>query len=133
LLIGLGASSISDAKYAYAQNEKKVETYSAHVHEGEWAVVKGHNQTEEDRMVKRAILDIACQGRLDGASLQRLMSPSVEHSLNELEADGLIQRDGQGLTVTPVGRIFIRNICSVFDLRMHRSGVKGENVFSRAV
>ena len=33
LLIGLGASAISDAKYAYAQNVKKVEDYLAAIKE----------------------------------------------------------------------------------------------------
>jgi oxygen-independent coproporphyrinogen-3 oxidase len=52
LLIGLGASAISDAKYAYAQNLRKVEDYTEAVREGKLAVFKGHLQTPEDLAVK---------------------------------------------------------------------------------
>ncbi len=133
LLIGLGVSAISDAKYAYAQNEKKVEAYTSQVSAGEWAITKGHIQTDEDRLVRRAILDIACKGSLDRISLRQLLTPEVKQRLIELEEDGLIELTAEGLVVTTIGRNFIRNICSVFDIRMHQSGVKGENVFSRAV
>ena len=43
LLIGLGASAISDAKTAYAQNVKKVESYQADIRAKGQAVFRGHS------------------------------------------------------------------------------------------
>ena len=42
LLIGLGASSISDAWGAYAQNEKKISEYKERVNAGRLPIFKGH-------------------------------------------------------------------------------------------
>jgi oxygen-independent coproporphyrinogen-3 oxidase len=44
LLVGLGASSIGDSWYAYAQNKKKVDA----CHKGAFPVVRGHILNEED-------------------------------------------------------------------------------------
>ena len=48
LLVGLGCSAISDAKYAYTQNIKKVEDYTNAVINETLPILKGHIQTSED-------------------------------------------------------------------------------------
>jgi oxygen-independent coproporphyrinogen-3 oxidase len=132
LLIGLGTSSISDAKYAYAQNLKKVEEYQQKIDAQESAVFKGHLQSEEDIRVRRAILDIACQGKLSASELALLQSEEIAGQLLVMEEEGLI-RLSDGLEVTANGRIFIRNICHVFDLRA-KAGVKPSGqIFSKAI
>jgi len=133
LLIGLGTSAISDAKYGYAQNLKKVEEYTEKINKNQLAVWKGHIQTEEDQFMKRCILDISCKGNLN-EGFYRVLNQKQLNGLNSLKSDGLIELSTEGLNLTEIGRIFIRNICSVFDLRMQSKKKSGfEKVFSKAI
>lgn len=133
LLIGLGTSSISDARYAYAQNIKKVEDYEAKVQAGEAAILKGHLQTEEDRFIRRVILDIACKGWLTDEQLSQVLDPRIKSELEPFLDEGLITLADSGLSVTEAGRIFIRNICYVFDKRVHQGLTAKGPVFSKAI
>jgi oxygen-independent coproporphyrinogen-3 oxidase len=118
LLIGLGTSAISDAKYAYAQNLKKVEQYAASVADNTLAVFKGHIQTPEDLLLKKCILDVACEGKIRRQSIPELDSEAILPKLLEMKAEGILSGDSDGFKVTELGRAFSRNICNVFDLRM---------------
>lgn len=133
LLIGLGASAISDAKYAYAQNLKKVEEFDEKVNNGQFSVWKGHIQTDEDIFMKRCILDIACKGNLNEVYFDRILNQQQLERLIRLKNDGLIELSDNRLNLTEIGRIFIRNICSVFDLRMQSQKQDSEQIFSRSI
>ena len=50
--------------------------------------------------------------------------------LDALEADGLIDRWGDGIEVTPSGRLLIRNIAAVFDTYL---GNRTVETFSKAI
>jgi oxygen-independent coproporphyrinogen-3 oxidase len=52
-------------------------------------------------------------------------------ALDVLEADGLLHRLGDGLEVTPRGRILIRNIAAVFDAYLQNKSK--QQMFSRAI
>lgn len=133
LLIGLGTSAISDARYAYAQNEKKVEAYRDRIDADELATVKGHVQTSDDMFRRSCILAIACQGALGAQDLDSLMDEDLANDLATLLHDGLIQLGPNGLTVTSKGTIFIRNICSVFDLHLRAHRQQQTAIFSRSI
>ncbi|MBC5992305.1 oxygen-independent coproporphyrinogen III oxidase [Pontibacter cellulosilyticus] len=134
LLIGLGTSSISDAKYGYMQNLKKVETYKEAVLGGELAILKGHFLTEDDLDLKEAILSIACKGELElEDSLLALLPDDAFAQLNEMQEEGLVELKNSRLTVTPLGKAFTRNICMVFDLKLRQTEPAGQQVFSKAI
>ncbi len=126
LLIGLGASAISDAWGAMAQNEKNVDKYLKHA-EG-LPVVKGHIQSERDVEQRQLIQDIMCRFRGDISA----QSPDISQysRLEELREDGLIEIAGPELRVTPAGRAFIRNVCAVFDDYLKETP---EQTFSKAI
>jgi oxygen-independent coproporphyrinogen-3 oxidase len=48
-----------------------------------------------------------------------------------MAADGLVELDASGLTVTPTGRFFLRNICMPFDAYLDRPSAAP--VYSRTV
>ena len=133
LLIGLGASAISDARYAYAQNAKKVEDYSSAVNGGSLSVFKGHRLSDEDLIVKQCILDIACRGEVARELLALVMREETNARLQEMEADGLVRCSSDGLYVTETGRPFVRNICSVFDANIGARERARNDLFSKAV
>ena len=132
LLIGLGTSAISDARYAYAQNIKKVEDYTRAISAHGAAIEKGHLQTDEDLLAKKIILQVACQGRISQRNFHGIAKPSVIAAINTFCAEGILHRDNDDYTVTETGRAFIRNVCGAFDLRRNAT-VEKENIFSKAI
>jgi oxygen-independent coproporphyrinogen-3 oxidase len=130
LLIGLGTSSISDAKYAYAQNVKKVEDYKSRIESNELAVFKGHMQTSEDILLRKMILDVVCRGRV---SLVDQYDDEQKISLQQMRDEGIVEIDGDELRVTEEGRAFIRNIAAVFDKRLRMRNGASANTFSKAI
>lgn len=132
LLIGLGASAISDSRYGYAQNEKKVETYESTVKHGKLAVFKGHIQTEQDMLIREAILSISCHGFLKSEILNTLVTEPIATVLSQMFEEGIIEYTKDGLRVTSAGFPFIRNICSVFDSHLNQNH-PGTSTFSRGI
>ena len=132
LLLGLGSSAISDSRYAYAQNEKKVEDYYNALSQRGSAVAKGHILSTEDVLTRKAILQLACRGELDGNLLHKLATPEITATLKEMEDEGLIYMHDQGLTILHSGHPFIRNICSVFD-RYYQHQSQDQVIFSKAI
>jgi oxygen-independent coproporphyrinogen-3 oxidase len=118
LLIGLGTSAISDAKYAYAQNLKKVESYSEAIANGGLAISKGHVMTNEDMAIRKAILEVACRGHVTEDMLALAPSPAQRESLGAFVREGILEKTDYGFAVSNIGKAFIRNICSVFDRKL---------------
>ena len=134
LLIGLGCSAISDAKYAYGQNLKKVEDYKNVVLEKKSAIYKGHKMSEEDLILRRCIISIACKGELKWEQdILKLIDGKIRSEIILLVKDGLIELDSQALKVTPLGQAFIRNICMTFDKRQRLKNLGEQPLFSKAI
>jgi oxygen-independent coproporphyrinogen-3 oxidase len=134
LLIGLGNSAISDAKYAYAQNEKKVEDYKSKVTAGELALTKGHFLSKEDMLVRKFIIAIACKGIVNWKDFTCLIDGSMTDQLTQMSKEGIIDLVPNGLKVTRPGMVFLRNICMVFDKRLQEKGKNNSGpLFSKAV
>ncbi|WP_245645678.1 oxygen-independent coproporphyrinogen III oxidase [Niabella ginsenosidivorans] len=124
VMIGLGVSSISDAWYAFAQNEKSVEIYTQKVmQEQELPVVKGHLLNTEDLAVRQHILNIMCRmnSTWSNNGMQLPEIKAIRRRLQEMQRDGLLILHEDGLTVTEKGRPFVRNIAMAFDLRLLRN------------
>ncbi len=122
LMIGLGVSSISDSWSGFAQNYKNIEDYKQAVDLGILPVFRGHILTEEDMIIRRHILNLMCQFSTNWTSNSDYFDevPDVLIALKELEADGLVVLDKNGVTITEKGKPFVRNICLPFDLRLKR-------------
>lgn len=133
LLIGLGTSAISDAHYAYAQNLKKVEDYEKQIATGELAIFKGHIQTTEDLSIRECILQLACHGFLSNTQLAFVNSGFIQEQLVQFQNEGLVCFTSEGLEITPIGRIFIRNICSAFDAHLLSKENETSLIFSKAI
>lgn len=136
LVIGLGASSISDTWDAFAQNEKEVEAYQQKIMANEWAITNGHLLSTIDKQIRNYILDLMCRGFVkinpDDFSDEELKA--VFDAWKSFEADGLLVTYLNNYTakVTEKGRLFIRNISAVLDryLVQNKTDI---NRFSKAI
>ena len=122
LMVGLGASSISDSWYGFAQNVKNVEEYQSLVSHGVIPIFRGHILNEEDEILRRHILNIMCRFETswNDKDEQSVDFDMVLANLSELEKDGLVELDNQHIKVTDKGRPFVRNISMAFDLKLQR-------------
>lgn len=133
--IGLGMSAISDTGNAFAQNEKALSDYYKALAVNRLPVTKGIFLTETDVHFRQYILDVSCNNntifREDDRSI---LEQCCFDQFKSLQKDGLITFDKKGLQVTPIGKHFIRNICSAFDLHLAGANVvNSKPVFSKAI
>lgn len=119
IMIGLGASSISDIYLGYAQNEKNHQAYSQYLSDGEWAIQKGHISSEDDLLISDLIMELICNLRTEipYQVWNRLPEISLQ-KLHEMEIEGILSVENHEVRISDLGKAFIRNVCSLFDLRM---------------
>jgi oxygen-independent coproporphyrinogen-3 oxidase len=131
-MIGLGASSISDIWGAFAQNAKDVEAYKTKVFYGILPVEKGHVLTEKDLFVREQILNMMCHfaATWTEAQFATIDSEELQLSLQEMEADGILELRSNGLLVKE--RALVRNICMVFDQYLSKN-LRTEKLFSQTI
>ena len=119
LMVGLGMSSISDSWYAFAQNEKSVSAYTQRVEEGKLPIFRGHLLTDEDLVIRKSILDLMCHLETNWhPALSEKTKDGIKNRLQSLVEDELLVYTDQGVSVKEEGRMFVRNICMAFDLRL---------------
>ena len=53
--------------------------------------------------------------------------------LEPLEREGLVRRVGTEVEVTPLGRVFVRNVAMVFDAHLRRAPSARPPAFSRTI
>lgn len=127
-VVALGASSISDVGGAYAQNVRSLPRYYERVHSGRLPTERGLRLSEEDRRRRAIIAELMCHFEVDLGEQASRYSPELER-LSPLEEDGLVQRQGSRVRVTPLGRLFVRNVAMAFDAYL----ASGSGRFSRTV
>lgn len=132
LLIGLGASSISDTGTSFMQNIKEVEAYEEAVFTGILPQLKGHELTEEDLIIRKHILNLMC--RLSTSWTEDVLPYFVDAliRLQPLEEDGLLEYSNRHIKVLEAGRPFLRNVAMCFDARLWEAQPTTP-VFSRSV
>lgn len=135
ILIGLGVSSISSTGFAFAQNAKILHAYTEQINNGNLAIEKGYFLSDEDVRFGQYILDISCRGTTrflpeDMDIINTYCMPELE----KLMADNLLHINDNVLQITELGKNFIRNICSAFDLYIQKNKAKEEKrIFSKAI
>jgi oxygen-independent coproporphyrinogen-3 oxidase len=115
-VVAFGATAISDLGGGlYAQNHRELARYHAAIASGRLATVRGAALTDDDRRRRAVIAALMCnlQVALD-AEAQAYFAPELE-ALAPLERDGLVRVSGGVVSVTPVGRFFVRNVAMAFD------------------
>jgi oxygen-independent coproporphyrinogen-3 oxidase len=121
-LISCGVSAISAIGATYSQNEKTLEAYYEKLDAGVLPLTRGIKLDNDDLLRRIVIQKLMCNFELSVASLEQSFPITFQHyfsaeldKLKAFEADGLLTIDPQWISVTPKGRLLIRNICMVFD------------------
>ncbi len=121
-IIGFGITAISKVGDSYLQNVRDIDEYESMIMQGKKPVFRGILLDEDDLLRREVILALICNFRLDYEQIEerrrvnfkKYFSAELDR-LSIMEQDGLIKIDTESMTVTPAGRLLIRNICMVFD------------------
>lgn len=139
-LIGFGPSAISELAASYAQSQRELGAWETAVRDHGLATMRGHALTDDDRARRFAIARIMCQGRLPAADYEREFGEPFARRfaaelarLAPLQADGLVVLDAQGVELTPLGRLLVRNVAATFDAYLPEQLQAREPRFSRSV
>ncbi|WP_269936062.1 oxygen-independent coproporphyrinogen III oxidase [Serratia liquefaciens] len=137
-LLGLGVSAISMLGDSYAQNQKELKVYYSSVEAQGHALWRGLAMTEDDCLRREVIKTLICNFKLDYQAIEHQFGIDFADYFAEdlqllapFERDGLVERDEQGIQVTPRGRLLIRNICMCFDIYLRQQARTQQ--FSRVI
>ncbi|MCG2664442.1 oxygen-independent coproporphyrinogen III oxidase [Brevundimonas sp.] len=121
VLIGLGASSISRTPQGFVQNHAQERDWRADVAAGTLPVARGVALNPRDAFVGEIIERLMCDFTVDVAEIARMRGrdlaevAAVWPRLQRFQLDGLIEVNGTTVTVTDLGRPFVRAVCAAFD------------------
>ncbi|MBY0450372.1 MAG: oxygen-independent coproporphyrinogen III oxidase [Cyanobacteria bacterium] len=134
-LYGFGVSAISGLNRHYGQNWRQISEYYAAVQGGEFATMRGLALSDDDVYRRSVILQILCQGTLTGEDLAKF--PEAMPLLESMKHDGLLSYldSATGFELTPLGRVFSRNIAMLFDAYLKASPEQSQAspVFSKTL
>ncbi len=139
-MVGFGVSAIGDVAGAFAQNTKKLSAYYQAIDAGRLPVQRGYVLDEDDVLRRHVVTQLMCNLQLDTRATARrfdiVFDTYFAVERRELAegpmAHGFLRDEGGVLRVTPTGRLFVRNICMIFDRHLREK--RGETpVFSRTV
>jgi len=121
-LIALGVTAIGKVGPTYSQNYRTLDDYYDALDRDELPIMRGLELNADD-VARRAIIQaLMCHFELskDSFNIAHLIDFdkyfAVElEELREYEQEGLLTMSEHWISVTPKGRMLIRNICMVFD------------------
>lgn len=140
-LFGFGITSISMLQDVYVQNHKRLKDFYRTLDAKEFPIAQGVHLSQDDLIRRTVIMELMCQFQLSAQDLEEKYHLGFDRDFNDyfeaelprldaLEADGLVKRWSDGIEVTPIGRLLIRNIASVFDTYLQH---KSSNTFSKSI
>jgi oxygen-independent coproporphyrinogen-3 oxidase len=137
-LYGFGITSISQIGRVYAQNLKKEKEYFDSLNDEKLPVNKGIYLSDDDLLRRDVITKIMCDFELNFNYFESKYKidfneyfASSLNNLREMESDGLLKIQSDGLAVSNKGRLLIRNIAMRFDGFIERKEDQGR--YSRTV
>ena len=120
-LLGFGVSAISRFPDAYLQNTSHAGQYRERLEAGKAPVEKSILLSREDRLRAEMIETLMCYFEADCDTLcckHGFPGDFLDADLNglaALEDDGLVRRRGRFVSVTALGKPFVRRVCACFD------------------
>ncbi len=120
-LIGFGASAISKLDAGYAQNTPDVRDWAKAVDTGNPATARGIALTGEDRLRGEIIERLMCELEVDVEAVAARFASRIDMpEMEDLEADGIIHRDGGRIVLAEECRMLARIVAARFDERLSR-------------
>jgi oxygen-independent coproporphyrinogen-3 oxidase len=129
-LLGLGPTSTIRLGDSYFQNLYALEDYYQAIDSGRFPIYRGYRLGLDELLRREVINSILCTYQVDFEAIEekyRIAFTTYFHdalpSLSEFTNLGMMEITAKGLTILPIGRYFLRNICRQFDARLNQKEV----------
>ncbi len=139
-LYGMGVSAISSIGEAYAQNDRALATYQSAVAERGLATMRGYRLNYDDLLRREVITKLLCHTVVRKREIENTFQIRFDEyfhvELAELRVmgnDGLVLLSDDEIRVTPLGRIFIRNLAMPFDRYLREQKMDSRPLFSKTL
>jgi oxygen-independent coproporphyrinogen III oxidase len=139
-LYGMGVSAISSIGDAYAQNRRDVPAYESAAAARGIATMRGYRLSPDDRIRRAIIGRLLCHTVILKREIEREFGIDFDayfaaelEQLNESRDEGLVTLTPEEIRVTPLGRIFIRNLAMPFDRYLHEQQMDKRPLFSKTL
>jgi len=102
--------------------------------------MRGYRLSPDDQVRRAVIGRLLCHTVIPKSEVERefaiafddYFAPELEQ-LEEARAEGLVAIDGDEIRVTPLGRIFIRNVAMIFDRYLREQQMDRRPLFSKTL
>ncbi len=137
-LFGFGVSAISGFDRYYAQNFRVLQDYYGAIERNRIPTMRGLRLNDDDILRRAVISRILCHCVLHKREIEEEFNLQFDEyfaeeliRLRTLADDGLVELQPETISVTPLGRIFLRNVGMVFDTYLRKPREKP--VFSKTL
>ena len=129
-LLGIGVSSISEVDGWFAQNAADLGPWQREIDARQLPITRGHVMSDDDMQRGDAVAHLMCNAELPYDMFAGDIATLVD-IYEQFADDGLILFESDRISVTPLGRFFLRNLA--FPLDAYRGAADSPRRFSRAV
>lgn len=139
-LYGMGVSAISSIGAAYSQNHRGIAEYQSAIDARGAATMRGY-QLNQDDLIRRAVITrLLCHAVIVKPEIENEFHIQFDDyfsnelaQLTAMQHDGLIELSPNEIRVTPLGRIFIRNLAMPFDRYLREQAMDARPLFSKTL
>jgi oxygen-independent coproporphyrinogen-3 oxidase len=139
-LYGMGVSAISAIGATYAQNERDLPRYAAAIENRGLATMRGWCLSADDLLRRTVIGRLLCHAAIRKGEIAAEFALDFDayfaaetDRLTAFVEDGLVELAGDEIRVTPLGRIFIRNVAMIFDPYLEKQQLAERPLFSKTL
>ena len=135
--LGFGASAIGFCNGTFIQNVKLLAEYYKALDQGILPLDRGKILSDDDLKRQWVISELMCHFTIEKEEFESRFNCTFDsyfflelQHLKSCEEDGLLTCQSDRLNVTELGRLFVRNICMVFDVYFNH---KPSQKFSKTI
>jgi oxygen-independent coproporphyrinogen-3 oxidase len=139
-LYAMGVSAISYVAGSYAQNFRDTARYYERIDAGDLPTMRGTVLTDDDKLRASLIERLLCHCVVVKREIEERFAVDFDDyfadalaQLEGPEADGLVRLLPDRVEVTPLGRLFLRNLAMPFDAYLQKKEPGARPVFSKTL
>ncbi len=137
--VAFGVSGIGDLQGAYIQNLKSHDRYYQAIRDSQLPVLRGVLLSRDDEIRRYVITQIMCNFYLEKRDVEQRFDLDFDRAfaseleaLREHEQNGFLELHDDHIQISPMGRVFIRNIAMTFDTYLKKKS-DTKKTFSRTI
>lgn len=139
-LYGMGVSAISSIGAAYSQNQRAIAEYQSAIDASGAATMRGYRLNRDDVIRRAVITRLLCHSVILKRGIESEFQIQFDEyfsrdlaQLSVMQNDGLVELLPDEIRVTPLGRIFIRNLAMPFDRYLQEQAMDARPLFSKTL